>query len=252
MVHSKASLTKNQRYSLAKPTESIEMNALKRCGGMQWSYKRYENGETRLNHRRSLAKARFSRFVLPINARVSLIGRGTTDCLGFMWISRTDQLYPSYTFPFLFFPFIPTFLPFWRTLRRMSSRIESSWNVTKVISWNWQFHVSFSLSGRGFRRPRMERTLQVRLATCIFVRPRGCARVSYAHAFRSVRRVIYSALVRLVTLRERLDSSFRPHHPKFLRVFFSLPLFRGNSSYDAIKPLCSVEIKFFSKYFGNF
>lgn len=79
---------------------------------MQWSYTRYENGETRLNHRRSLAKARFSRFVLPINARVSLIGRGTTDCLGFMWISRTDQLYPSYTFPFLFFPLIPTFLSF--------------------------------------------------------------------------------------------------------------------------------------------
>lgn len=123
MVHSKASLTKNQRYSLAKPAESIEMNALKRRGGMQWSYKRYENGETRLNHRRSLAKARFSRFVLPINARVSLIGRGTTDCFGFMWISRTNQLYPSYTFPFLFFHSF-----------QLSFRLEKRYDVCRRVS----------------------------------------------------------------------------------------------------------------------
>lgn len=100
------SLTRNRRYSLTGSPENIEMNALKRRWGMQRVSRAAceRSGETRLNHRRSLAKARFSRLVLPTNARVSLIGRGTTGCLGFMWISRTTAARSILLSFFLSFP----------------------------------------------------------------------------------------------------------------------------------------------------
>lgn len=91
--------------------------------------------------------------------------------------------------------------------------------------------------------PTPERSLQVRLATCTFVGPRGCARVSHAHAFRSARRVIYSALVRLVTPRRRLGpGSFRPHHPEFHRLSFPLPTFSAILSNHAIKTVLVVVV----------
>lgn len=63
------------------------------------------------------------------------------------------------------------------------------------------------MSGRGLRRPRPSGVYRCGWQpVSSFSTLAGCARVSYTHtrAFRSVRRVMYSALVRLVTLRQRL------------------------------------------------
>lgn len=154
---------------LKKPENATTNSRIRTSLRKEKERERKKKRETRLNHRRSVAKARFPRLVLPINARVSLIGRlAATDlCM----ISTSEQLcvppspYLSFSLPF------PFFHPFSSLFRRQDNS-QSPWTFfPEIYNGKLRILASASLlsSGRGLRDAHATRwSSQVRLATCIF------------------------------------------------------------------------------------